>query len=247
VRRLFPAADGPAGAELDDDGLAEAYRVPPGRFLRVNFVSSLDGAVTVDGRSGGLGSPGDRRVFRVLRALGDVVLVGHGTAAAEGYRPVLPDSPVGRLRRALGRPPAMPVAVVSRRASLDPASGLVAGAVAPTLLVTCAAADAGRRAALAGAGVEVLVCGDDDVDLPAALAALAERGLEQVTCEGGPQLLRGALATGVVDELDLSLSPALVGGEARLLDGALGRVAHLELRQLLEEDGVLFARYAVDR
>ncbi|MDK3256403.1 dihydrofolate reductase family protein [Blastococcus capsensis] len=240
MRRLLPEP-----TELDDDALAEAYRVPAGRFARVNFVASLDGAVTVDGRSAGLGSPGDRRVFRLLRALADVVLVGHGTAAGEGYRPVTADSPVGRLRGALGRTPVMPVAVVSRRASLDPRSDLVTRATARTILVTCAAADADRRAALAAAGAEVLVCGDDDVDLPAALHALADRGLEQVVCEGGPQLLHGALTAGVVDELDLSVSPALVGGQARLLGGALPGPARLALHQVLEEDGMLFTRYTV--
>ncbi|WP_040339714.1 dihydrofolate reductase family protein [Candidatus Blastococcus massiliensis] len=240
MRRLLPAP-----AELDDDGLVEAYRLPEGPALRVNFVASLDGSIAVDGKSAGLGSPGDRRVFRVLRALADVVLVGHGTAATEGYRAVAPDSPVGRLRTAIGRPATVPVAVVSRRAALDPASGLVTDAVSPTLLVTCASADAGRRTALAEAGVEVLVCGDDDVDLPAAVAALAARGLEQVTCEGGPQLLHAALTAGVVDELDLTIAPALVGSPQRLLGTVLPGPAGLELRQLLEEDGVLFTRYSV--
>jgi 5-amino-6-(5-phosphoribosylamino)uracil reductase len=239
MRRLLPTP-----APLDDDGLVEAYRLPGGRALRVNFVASLDGSIAVEGRSAGLGSPGDRRVFRVLRALADVVLVGHGTAAAEGYRPVRADSPVGRLRASLDRP-ALPIAVVSRRAALDPASDLVTGAEVPTLVVTCGAADADRRRALAAAGAEVLVCGDDDVDLPAALDALAERGLVQVTCEGGPQLLRAALAAGVVDELDLTVAPALVGSPQRLLDAALPAPVGLELRQLLEEDGVLFTRYAL--
>ncbi|SEL10532.1 5-amino-6-(5-phosphoribosylamino)uracil reductase [Blastococcus sp. DSM 46786] len=240
MRRLLPDP-----APLDADGLVEAYRMPPGRSLRVNVIASLDGAITVDGASEGLGSPGDRRVFQVLRALADVVLVGHGTASTEGYRPVLPGSAVGRLRESIGRPPTAPIAVVSRRASLDPASGLVTDAVSPAILITCGAADPDRRAALAAAGADVLVCGDDDVDLPAALAALAARGLEQVTCEGGPQLLRSALSAGVVDELDLSIAPALVGGETRLLDAALGAPARLELRQLLEEDGMLFTRYAL--
>ncbi|WP_104523256.1 pyrimidine reductase family protein [Blastococcus atacamensis] len=245
MRRLFPGSGGSDDTQLDDGGLVEAYRCPAGRWLRMNFIASLDGAITVGGVSEGLGSPGDRRVFRVLRALADVVLVGHGTAATEGYHPVAQDSPVGRLREAIGRSPAMPVAVVSRRASLDPASGLVTDAVSPTILVTCASADPDRRAALTDAGVDVLVCGDDDVDLPAALDALAERGLAQVTCEGGPQLLRTAVAAGVVDELDLSVSPALVGGETRLLDGALPVAVRLSLRQVLEEDGMLFTRYGV--
>jgi riboflavin biosynthesis pyrimidine reductase len=238
MRRLLPEP-GP----LNDAGLVDAYRLPPGRSMRVNFVVSLDGAVTVDGLSKGLGSPGDLRIFRVLRALADVVLVGHGTAAAEGYRPIAADSPGGRLRASIGRPPTAPIAVVSRRASLEPDSALVTGAASPTILITSASADPSRRAALADAGVTVLVCGEDDVDLPLALDRLAELGHEQVLCEGGPQLLRAALSAGVVDELDLSLVPALVGGERRLLGDALPDVVRLELRQLLEEDGVLFGRY----
>ena len=240
MRRLLPAP-GP----VDDGGLAEAYRLPAGRHVRVNFVAALDGAISVEGRSGGLGSDGDRRVFRVLRALADGVLVGYGTAAAEGYRPVLPDSAVGRLRVELGREPTAPVVVVSRRASLAPGDQLVTAAVSPTVLVTCAAADAGRRSALSAAGVDVVVCGDDDVDLPAALDALAGRGLGQLVCEGGPALFRAAAAAGVVDELDLSVAPLLVGGGPGLLPGALPLPAAAELRQVLEEDGYLFCRYAL--
>ncbi|MGY1839660.1 MULTISPECIES: dihydrofolate reductase family protein [unclassified Modestobacter] len=229
----------------DPAGLADAYRVAPGRHLRVDFIASLDGAISVDGRSGALGSDGDRRVFRTLRALSDGVLVGAGTAAAEGYRPVLPDSAVGRLRTELGREPVMPVVVVSRRASLRPDDQLVTDAVAPTVLVTCAAAEPSRRAALAAAGVDVLVCGDDDVDLPAALSGLAERGLGQLVCEGGPALLTAALTAGVVDELDLSVSPLLVGGGPGLVPEALPAPLRAELLQVLTEDGVLFTRYAV--
>jgi len=224
MRRLLPpAAD---GGLLDDGALIEAYRLPDGRSLRVNFITSLDGAATVDGVSEGLGSAGDRRVFQVLRALADVVLVGHGTAAAEGYRAVPGSSTVGRIRASIGRPAPLPIAVVSRRASLDPTSRLVTAAEAST----------------------VLVCGDYDVDLPQALDGLAELGHEQVLCEGGPALFRAALASGVVDELDLSLAPSLVGdGGKRLLEGALPDPAVLGLRQLLEEDGVLFTRYGVHR
>jgi 5-amino-6-(5-phosphoribosylamino)uracil reductase len=239
VRRLLPDP-GP----IDDAALADAYRVPGGRHLRVNFVAALDGATSVAGRSGGLGSDGDRRVFRVLRALADGVLVGSGTAAAEGYRPVLADSAVGRLRAGFGRPATAPVVVVSRRASLAPEDQLVTRAVSPTVLVTCAAADAARRAALTAAGVEVLVCGDDDVDLRTAVDALAERGLTQLLCEGGPSLFAAALVAGVVDELDLSIAPLLAGGAPGVLGvAALPVPVPGTLVQVLEEDGYLFTRY----
>jgi riboflavin-specific deaminase-like protein len=243
VRRLHPDP-GP----LDDAGVVAAYRLPAGRHLRVNFVAALDGTTSVAGRSGGLGSDADRRVFRVLRALSDAVLVGHGTAAAEGYRPITADSPVGRLRAGLGRDATAPVVVVSRRASLTPGDQLVTGAVSPTVLVTCASADTGRRAELAAAGVQVLVCGDHDVDLPAALDELAGRGLSQVLCEGGPALFRAAVAAGVVDELDLSVSPLLAGGAPGLLGPTgLPEPVPARLLQVLEEDGMLLTRYAVDR
>jgi 5-amino-6-(5-phosphoribosylamino)uracil reductase len=247
MRRLLPPPDGPDGAELDAAGLADAYRVPSGRHLRVNFIEALDGAISVQGRSGGLGSDGDRRVFQVLRALADAVVVGAGTAAAEGYRPITADSAVGLLRTQLGRPAVAPLVVVSRRSSLSPDDQLVTGAIAPTVLVTCAAADPARRAALASAGVDVLVCGDDAVDLPTAVARLADRGLEQVLCEGGPALFRATLADGIVDELSLSIAPLLVGGEPGLLPTALPVPARAELVQLLTEDGVLFGRYSLPR
>ena len=237
MRRLLPDP-----RPLDDDAaLAEAYATPRPRWVRVNFVASLDGVVAVEGRSGALGSPADLRVFRLLRALADVVLVGWGTASVEGYNPVAPDSPVGRLRAALGRPAELPVAVVSRRASLSVGDKLAA---APTILITSEDSDPARRAALEDAGVRVLVCGQDDVDLPLALDRMRELGLERVTCEGGPQLLRAALAAGVVDELDLTIAPALAGTGTRLLgEAALPELVRPRLEQVLEEDGVLFTRY----
>ena len=246
MRRLLPGV-GADDSTLDDDGLVEAYRAPTGRFVRVNFIASIDGAITVAGRSRGLQSPGDLRVFRLLRALADVVLVGAGTARTEGYGPMEDDSAVSRMRVALGRRATAPIAVVTRRLSLSPDSRLVGGS-SPSLCITCEAADPARRAALAAAGMEVLVCGEDEVDLALALDRLAERGLEQVTCEGGPLLLRSALEAGVVDELDLSISPLLVGGEFRLVgDLPLPDVVRLDLRQVLEADGMLFTRYGVLR
>ena len=244
MRRLLPvAAEG-----LTTEDVVAAYRLPPGRALRVNFIASPDGSTTVAGKSRGLQMPGDLLVFRILRALGDAILVGAGTAAAEGYGPMEDDPVVVALREELGRPATAPIVVVSRRASVPVETRLIGGRV-PSICVTCEAADPSRRRALAAAGLEVLVCGEDDVDLPLALDRLAERGIEQLTCEGGPQLLHSALVAGVVDELDLSISPWLVGGhEVRLLpDVPLLSPTRLELATLLEEDGMLFARYAIAR
>ena len=73
---------------MDDEQLWRAYAWPE-RSLRVNFVTSIDGHIQgSDGLSGTLSSPEDRRVFHMLRAGCDAVLVGAGTARVEKYGPI---------------------------------------------------------------------------------------------------------------------------------------------------------------
>ena len=169
-------------------GLAEAYAYPRERWLRANFVTSADGAAYVDGRSGGLSSAGDKRVFGILRVLADVVLVGAGTARAEEYKPARRRPSLAALRE--GRPATAPIALVTRTLGLNLASPLFTEAPpdARTIVITCAASDAELRAAAAKVA-DVIVAGEETVDLAAALAALADRGLSRVLCEGGPHLL----------------------------------------------------------
>ena len=241
MRRLLPDP-----AELDDAGLVDAYRVPAGRHLRVNFIASLDGAVTVDGRSGGLGSPGDRRIFNVLRALADVVLVGHGTASAEGYGPMhrglrrRPAAGVARPagdradRRRLQAGVARPGEPAGHRRGRPRRSWSPARRPTP---------DGGRRWpppawSCWSAGTTTSTCRSPSTGWPSS-------GTSRCCARAARRCSATPLAAGVVDELDLSIAPALVGGEHRLLQGLPG-VVRLDLRQLLEEDGVLFTRYAVE-
>lgn len=243
MRRLLPIADG----LLDDAGLDQAYAEESLDFLRINFVTSADGAASLDGRAGGLGSATDQQVLRLLRDRSDAIMVGAGTARAESYRPLRdePTRSAARTARGLSRVP--PLILVSQRLTVDPTEPIIAKAVAPTVIVTCAGSDAGRRAALE-AVTPVIVAGDDTVDLAVARMLLAERGLRRLVCEGGPTLFATALAAGIVDELCLTVSPMLTGpGAGRIVDGAVQiDPVRLRLRHLLEEDGYLFLRYAVE-
>ena len=237
--------------ELDEFGVHEFYAsgwVEPGG-VRVDFVASVDGSAQAAGRSAGLQTPGDNRVFAAQRDLADVVLVGAGTAVTEGYRGVRVPDRRRALRRRFGLGDALPIAVVSRRLALEPDTPLFTEALpeAPTLVITCAAAPRERRDALAAVG-EVLVCGDDAVDLALARRMLEERGLRRILCEGGPTLFADLAVAGVVDELCLSVTPFLVGpGPARILGGPAAWPAARDLRLvgLLEEDGALFGRYRI--
>jgi len=243
MRQLFPSAS----QTRDSIDLDHAYGDEPADFLRINFVASADGASSLDGRAGGLGSPTDQQVLRLLRDRSDGIMVGAGTARAEGYRPLRddPDRAGPRIARGQSRVPSL--ILVSQRLTVDPTDRIIAKAVAPTVIVTCAGSDPGRRAALAEV-TPVVVAGKDTVDLVGARAALADRGLRRLVCEGGPTLFGTALGAGVVDELCLTISPMLTGpGAGRIVDSSL-RIdpVRLRLRHLLEEDGYLFLRYGVD-
>ena len=93
------------------------------------------------------------------------------------------------------------------------------------------------------------MAGATDLAGEAIVRALANRGLPRVLCEGGPRLFGQLLAAGLVDELCLTVSPVLVGGQAgRLLPaGLLPAPVPLELHHLLTADGMLFVRYGVPR
>jgi riboflavin biosynthesis pyrimidine reductase len=227
VRRLRPD---PA----DDVDLRAAYAVDAERHVRVNFVSSLDGAVTIEGKSAALGSDADRALFALLRTMTDVVLVGAGTVRTENYGGAKPSD---------GHAP--PIAVVSRSLDLDPASRFFADVTARPIVVTCATSPDRVRDRLREVA-DVVVAGDEDVDVAAALDLLAERGLRRVLCEGGPHLLGARATAGRVDEMCLTLAPVLAGGNAgRIVAGYLPDVVEpMQLRHVLEEDGYLFLRYS---
>ena len=195
--------------------------------VRLNMISSVDGATAVDGRSGGLGGPADRKVFAALRALADVVLVAAGTVRAENYGP----APV-------------PIAVVSGSLQLDWDTPFFTDAIERPIVVTSGRAPAeGMKQAEAVA--DVLVAGGDRVDLAEAVAQLGGRGFGHVLAEGGPTFNGALAAAGLLDELCLTFAPLLVSGEAkRILAGPpLRPPPELALRSLCEEDGYLFIRY----
>jgi riboflavin biosynthesis pyrimidine reductase len=212
--------------------------------LRVNFVASVDGAVTVSGKSGGLQTPGDNVIFAALRDLADVVLVGAGTARTEGYRAVKQSDERRARREANGLDPNLPLAIVTRSLGVDPDSALFTGA-AQTMVFTCEAAKPATHRGLADVA-EIIVCGDDEVDLSQVHGVLTGRGHTRVLCEGGPSLFADLAQTGNVTELCLTISPLIAGpGSGRIMGGPVwaSGAAKVELTGLLEEDGALFARY----
>lgn len=233
MRRLEPAG-------LAD--LAEAYAYPDtAPWLRGNMVASADGAATFAGRAGGLGNEADRRLLSLLRGLADVVVVGAATVRVEGYGPVRPRDWWGDIRT--GRAAAPPLAIVSRSLELDLDAPVFTEAVSRTIIITCAAAGEDRRRGCEK-HADVIVSGEEAVDVAAALDALADRGLTRQLTEGGPRLLAQFVAAERLDELCLTVSPQITAGDAaRIINGPGHASARLRLGHVLEEEDFLFLRY----
>lgn len=215
-------------ADLSDDDLARAYEPQGEPWLRVNFVSTADGAAQgADGVSKSINNAADKRVFDALRRRADCLVVGAGTLRAEGYDV-----------------PRLPLVVVSRSAAVPPT---LRDAPRGRVLMATVASAGGLAAARDLLGEEnVLVLGEDHVDLAELKRRLAERGWAEQLCEGGPSLFADLLAAGVVDELCWTIVPRLTGGDAvRITNGADVDVA-LRPALLLEQDGTLLGRWLVE-
>ena len=253
MRRLFPVPPNGASHDLDVDALSAHYAYPAesdaagaragsrGYTVRANMVSSVDGAISLGGESKPISGTADWHLYGLQRALADVIVVGAGTARAEGYGPGRARAEFSHLREAAGQPPAPTLVLVTRRGDIDPDADYLGGS-ARAIVITCAV---GRRNLDAvSERADVVVAGEDEVDLSLALSQVSDRGHRRVLTEGGPHLLGSLLEAELLDELVTSLSPVVVGGDsARMVEGATAGVRDLDLVGLLESDGALFMHY----
>lgn len=214
-----------------------------------HMVAGLDGTAAIDGRVGSLSTRPDQELFRRMRQIADIVMVGAETVRREGYGLVRLSEQAQAQRRRRGQPPTPPVAVVSRSLNLDWTAGVFADAPedARTHVITCAAADPDRLAE-AERVATVVVAGDERVEPAAALRALVDLGHRVVLCEGGPTWLGELVAADRLDELCLSVSP-LMGGDPLPVSvtPAGSGIARFELKGIMAEDSTLFLRYETQR
>ncbi len=241
MRMLFPDAVGVVDPVVVYADLPRNEHRP---CVRLNMIVSVDGGTSWGGVSGALGGSADKALFSVLRSFADVVLVAAGTMRSEHYGPAVMSDAIQDARRQRGQRPVPPIAVVSRSCRMEWDTPFFADAVERPLVITVAAAPEADRAR-ATEVADVIVVGDEDVDLPAALDELRARGAENVLAEGGPTLNGDLARADLLDELCVTLSPRLASGDAkRLISGStLHELRELRLRSICEEDDFLFLRY----
>ncbi|MGO9489063.1 MAG: dihydrofolate reductase family protein [Solirubrobacteraceae bacterium] len=235
---------------IEQLGLWERQAVPPERpRALLNMIATVDGRATIGGRSGAISSPADRALFHGLRSAVDAVLVGAGTVRTERYGRMIRDESVRRLRVERGLAEEPLACIVSGRLALPEDLPLLREPDARVAILTASTASLPAPSAQ----VEYVRTEGARLDLPAALREVARRfALQTMLCEGGPHLARELLAEGLIDEIYLSVSPLLAGGEPaggealRILAGAeLEPPGALELLGVLGSGSSLFLRYGV--
>jgi len=256
LSRLLPPGE-PAGAAqvvagFGLNGLAAAAR-PDRPHVMLNMVSTVDGHATLGGRSGAISGPADRELFHGLRMAVDAVMAGAATVRVEHYGRIVPDASRRQLRIERGLSAEPLACIVSGGLTLQADIPLLAEEAARVVILTPSSAS--LPAGGAAAEVDYIrAARDGQLDLAAALAELRARfDVRTLLCEGGPHLNAQLLGAGLVDELFLSLSPLLAGGDPpaggealRILAGPeLSPPIALQLRGVLEHNSGLFLRYAV--
>lgn len=244
MRRLLPSA----AAAPDDALLLASYAPPAGDapFIRFNFVSSLDGAATLGGLSGALGTAADKRVFMLLRRQADVILVGAGTIRAEGYEGELLDEPSRTWRVARSLPERPVLVVVSGHLDLDPHSELFTQNPGQIMVLTTGSA-AGAKIEQFESIAEVVSTGTPGpgIDPRWIIKTLAARGHRVLHSEGGPTLFADFQRADAVDSLCVTYTPLLAGGDSPRIAHGTGHndSRPMSLHTLFEEDAALLAEY----
>jgi riboflavin biosynthesis pyrimidine reductase/RimJ/RimL family protein N-acetyltransferase len=229
---------------IDDVDLARAYPWPLGRpWLRAMMLVTLDGAVAgADGRSGSLSSPTDRIVMAEVRRLSDAVLIGAGTLRAERYTPMRARDEAQQERAELGLATAPVLAIVSGSLDLPWGDPVFSESTHRPIVLTTPTADPDRMSEARSAADLIVLPGVDSVAVES-IAALHARGLQRIVCEGGVRLLAGVAGAGLVDEVDLSVSPLLAAGGQVTVGPPLESPRRFALAQVLHHEDFLFTRF----
>lgn len=205
------------------------YRVPRRRpphrpYVILGMIASVDGATWVDHGSAALGNSTDRRALRAVRASGDVIIVGSGTAVAEGY--------------GMSSVEGQRIGVATNTGLLDFDTELFASGVGFVLA---------PRSTPIPDGIDVVRAGESTLDVAEAIGSLRDviGEISVVIAEGGPTLNGSLLDADLFDEVCVTTSPHLVGGAShRIIHGANQTFTRLDLAHLLADGaGYLFARW----
>lgn len=218
-------------------------------YVVVNAAMSADGKLSTRCREQvAISGPDDFDRVDALRAESDAVMVGVGTVLADDPHLTLDEGERIAAREDRDEAP-HPARVVADSRARTPLDARIVDDSATTYLLASGAAPSDRLDAFAERGVETVVAGAERVDLPEALSALADRGMERLMVEGGGELVFSLFEAGLVDELSTYVGPTIIGGRdaPTLVDGEgfLEEFPALDLASVGRVDGGVLLRWCV--
>jgi riboflavin biosynthesis pyrimidine reductase len=228
VTSVFPGDPVTFELPANRSDLDALYRTESAAWLRVNFVSSIDGSVVGDdGTSSSLSRGADRAILGAIRRSSDLVLVGATSVRTEGY--VLPKT--------------APLAIVTSSGDLT-GHAIPADADVGRVYVLCppsAVERARLTLGLENAEFVVLPTAESTIAAGTMIDALHDRGFASIVCEGGPTLAGLLIAAKLVDELCLSVAPVVTGDRLPVLSGTFSPAPKTLTHLLIDDVGVSYS------
>lgn len=181
---------------------------------------TLSAAMTLDGKiatkTGSSEISGQEDLLRVhkLRKGMDAIMVGINT--------VLADDPRLSVHKISSKPGDNPIRIVVDSKARTPLNYRILNSEAPTIIAVSKTAPSKRVELLeAEETVEVIICGDEQVDLESLMQTLGEKGIKKLMLEGGSTLNYSMFQAGLVSEVKLCIAPMIAGGNQAktLVDG----------------------------
>ena len=189
-------------------------------------------AMTADGKiasanrqASAFGSRADHARLLELRDCADAILTGAGTLNAQ------PDVTLGPGPKSKKNPPLRVIA--SGEGNVNPRHKVFQTKGAPVIVLATKRISRARLRKLEAAAGTLRICGANRIDFARALDFLQnEWGVKRLLCEGGGDLNDSLLRAGVVDEVNLTICPLILGGrEAPTVADGIGFEQLADARQ----------------
>lgn len=192
---------------------------------------TLDGKIATRSSDSRISSATDLKKLHRLRSRADAVMIGSGTQRR--------DNPRLTVRRIKGKNPVR--IIVDSLARTSPNARTLSKEGGSTILAVSKRAPKTRVERLRLKGADVIRCGDQEVDLTKLLAVLQGMGIRRVLLEGGGKLNWSMLVHKLVDEIQVTVAPFVVGGKkaTTLVEGlGVDRMSHAIRLTLIEANRV---------
>lgn len=236
--------------DIDLNQLLETYITdkrnhPSGSpWTMLNMISSKNGLATYNGKSGPLGGPADKALFRTLRGLADVILVAAGTVRSEEYSVPIISEKTAQIRGRLHKAELPTIVVISNSLDLDPFSPLFTSVNYRPAILTSTSSPKHKEEELR-AVADVFSTTGDHVNLAEAIPYLGKSYGPLILVEGGPNLNSQLVELDLFDELCITTSPIVSSdeGSPSITTSAHYDQNEMTLDRILEVDSFSFKRY----